>query len=146
MGQTKHVSDSLCLILKEMKTQYQNLLLRKVLLLKVCELKEKHLPYVREGDTNGQGRLTVYKFNTPPLYKKVDNYSNLCCGDDRGLSRKESGADSNDSRPKEVCLHYIRSVGDLKFYSICFPFVFSAQGSPAEFNCVMFNGLVHIWQ
>ena len=96
--------------------------------------------------SNGQGRLTVYKFNTPPLYKKVDNYSNLCCGDDRGLSRKVSGADSNESRPTNVCLHYIRSVGDLKFYLICIPFVFSTQGSPAEFNCVMFNSLVHIWQ
>ena len=39
-------------MLKGKKTQYQNLLLRKVLLLEVWEVKEKkHLPYVREGDT-----------------------------------------------------------------------------------------------
>ena len=35
---------SLCLILKGKKTQYRNLLLRKVLLLKVCELLENTFP------------------------------------------------------------------------------------------------------
>ena len=34
-------TQSLCLILKERKTQYQNLLVSKVLLTKVCELIEK---------------------------------------------------------------------------------------------------------
>ena len=38
--------------LEEKKTQYQNLLLRKVLLLKVCELKDRNtFPKVREGDS-----------------------------------------------------------------------------------------------
>ena len=77
---------------------------------------------------------TVINTGAPCCSANLDDFSNLCCGDDRGLSRKKSGADSNDSRPTEVCLHYIRTVGDLKFYSICIQFVFSAHGSPAEVN------------
>ena len=77
---------------------------------------------------------TVINTGAPCCSANLDDYSNLCCGDDRGLSRKKSGADSNDSRPTEMCLHYIQTGGDLKFYSICIQFVFSAHGSPAEVN------------
>ena len=47
-NQTQELSLGLFTLQKELLPG--NLLIRKVLLLKVCELKEKHLPYVREGD------------------------------------------------------------------------------------------------
>ena len=52
-------TQSLCLILRKVRLDTKNLLLIKVLLLKVCELQENTFPYLGEGDTNFHDTLIV---------------------------------------------------------------------------------------